>query len=316
MRGNESPTVSVCIPTYNSAHFISVALDSVLAQTFTNFECVVVDNCSNDNTREIVEKYLDRDSRIKYIVNESNIGSGGNFNRCLQHATGQYVKFLCADDLLKPKCIEQLVNIMEENPSVLLAACARQLTDRQLVPTFTLAYSKQKEVLTGTEVIKKCFIEGQNFIGEPTAVLFRRNDAMRGFNLAYRQLIDLDMWFYILEKGNFAFTPEVLCVFRQHGEQETISHLATDAAIEDEFRLYDDYVNRDYMNISSIKKYEIKYTKAYFAWKQQYSGIELSIIRAKISQHIGLPLFYIGLPLFYVLLIYKKLRDTIRQFIE
>jgi glycosyltransferase involved in cell wall biosynthesis len=316
MKENELPAVSVCIPTYNNAHFISDALDSVLAQTFTNFECIVLDNCSTDNTREVVAKYLERDKRIKYSVNETNIGSGGNFNRCLQHATGQYVKFLCADDLLQPACIEQLVSIMEENPSVVLAACARQFTDRHLVPTFSLAYSKQPEVLAGTEVIKKCFIEGQNFIGEPTAVLFRSKDAERGFNLSYRQLIDMDMWFHILEKGNFAFTPEVLCVIRQHGEQETISNFATDAAIEDEFRLYYDYVKKEYMNISSVTKYKIKYTKAFFAWKQQDAGIEISKIKAKISRHIGLPLFYFGLPFFYVLLIYRKLRNSIGHFIE
>ncbi len=306
MNGSELPIVSICIPTYNNAHFLADALDSVFAQTFTSFECIVVDNCSTDNTDEVVAKYLKRDERLKYIVNETNLGSGGNFNRCLHHATGNYVKFLCADDLLKPTCVEELINMMEDDPSIVLASCARQLTDKDLTPTFTLSYSNQHEILTGTEVIKRCFIAGQNLIGEPSAVLIKKKDAARGFNLTYRQLIDLEMWFHLLEKGNFAFTPEVLCIFRQHENQETRSNFANDAGIDDEFRIFNEYVNKEYINIPRIKKLEIKFAKALFTWNQQYYGIDKMIIDAKLSQ-------YFGLPLFHFLLMYKKLKDIIRR---
>jgi len=304
VRGSELPAVSICIPTYNNAHFISDAIESALAQTFTDFECIVIDNCSTDNTQKVVAEYLERDKRIKYISNETNVGMGENFNRCLKYASGEYVKFLCADDLLKPLCLENLVRMIKENPSVVLASCARQLTDSSLTHTSTLAYSKRPEMLTGIEVIKRCFIECKNLIGEPTAVLFKKKDGMRGFDLGYRQLMDLEMWFHILEKGDFAFTPEILCLFRQHEGQRTKSNLATDAAIEDEFRIYYDYVNKDYMNISIFKKYEVKYTKAFFAWKQQYSGIDKAPVKTNISRNFGLPLFY-------VFLTYHKLRNFI-----
>ena len=82
-------------------------------ETFGDFELVVVDNCSTDHTRELVADYAARDQRIRYLCNESNVGARENLNRCLQAAQGEYVKILCADDLLAPDSLRVAVSLLE-----------------------------------------------------------------------------------------------------------------------------------------------------------------------------------------------------------
>ena len=83
-----SPKVSVLIPTYNYAHILDETIESVLAQTYTDFELIIVDNCSQDNTEHVVSKYL-IDKRVSYHRNSQNIGLAGNWNKCLELARGQ-----------------------------------------------------------------------------------------------------------------------------------------------------------------------------------------------------------------------------------
>ena len=73
--------ISVCIPSYNYAHFLAGAIESVLNQSYKYFELIVIDNCSTDNTKEIVQKYLEIDQRVKYLCNETNVGLVRNFSR-------------------------------------------------------------------------------------------------------------------------------------------------------------------------------------------------------------------------------------------
>jgi glycosyltransferase involved in cell wall biosynthesis len=101
------PKVSVCVPVYNGADTIERSIDSVLAQTYTDFECVVVDNDSSDAT---VERILsNRDRRIRLVRNETNLGGVLNHNKCLSVARGELIQFLAADDWLLPHCLETLV---------------------------------------------------------------------------------------------------------------------------------------------------------------------------------------------------------------
>ena len=94
-----APKISVCIPTYNYAHYISFAVESVLNQQFTDFELIIVDDCSKDNTEEVVSRFL-YDKRVSFEKNERNLGLVGNWNKCLSKARGEYIKFVFADDML------------------------------------------------------------------------------------------------------------------------------------------------------------------------------------------------------------------------
>ena len=106
------PLVSICIPVYNGETYIRQAIESVLAQTYTNFELIISDNLSTDKTLEIVDSI--RDDRIKISKNKKNLGLVGNFNACIHKANGKYVKVLCCDDVLSPDAIKKEVDAFEK----------------------------------------------------------------------------------------------------------------------------------------------------------------------------------------------------------
>jgi glycosyltransferase involved in cell wall biosynthesis len=120
-----NPKVSVLIPTYNYAHFLDETIQSVLNQTYNDYELIIVDNKSTDDTLEVVDKYLG-DRRIHFYQNATNLGLSGNWNKCLEYATGEYIKFLCADDKFHPEMLRKFVSVMDENPTVSLVTCDKE----------------------------------------------------------------------------------------------------------------------------------------------------------------------------------------------
>lgn len=106
--------VSIIMPSYNTAKFIEETISSVLAQTYTNWELVIIDDCSTDDTDEIIMPYL-MDLRIKYIKNEKNSGAAISRNRALREAKGKWIAFLDSDDLWHPEKLEKQIAFMEKN---------------------------------------------------------------------------------------------------------------------------------------------------------------------------------------------------------
>ncbi len=107
-----SDTVSIIMPSYNTGKFISETIQSVLGQTYTNWELIIIDDCSTDNTDQVISPYL-VDKRIKYIKNECNSGAAVSRNRALREATGRWIAFLDSDDLWTSKKLEKQIQFME-----------------------------------------------------------------------------------------------------------------------------------------------------------------------------------------------------------
>lgn len=301
-----SPMVSVCIPTYNHAHFIVDAIDSVLSQTFSDFELLIIDNCSADNTRDIVAAYQDR--RIRYFCNDANVGPRENLNRCLFHASGKYVKILCADDLLEPESLSMMVALMEVNQEVTLVASGRILVDVGLNFIKNEAYSSRFAVIPGADVITRCLFFG-NYIGEPAAVLFRRDDALRGFNTAYSQLIDLEMWFHLLEKGAFAIIPEGLCKLRQHEAQESKGNRQAFSFLKDEYGIFEEFSKKSYVNRTFLNELYWNIRISYYIWRDRRNCRNRGDLHAMIGRQLNPWLFYLLCPAGLVL---NKLNKLIR----
>ncbi len=114
---NHAALVTVIIPTYNYGRFLSQTLESVLAQTYQNWECLVVDDGSTDNTREVVESYVRWDPRVRYIY-QSNQRAGAARNNGIRNGNGAYLQFLDADDLIEAQKIERQVEYLERHPEV------------------------------------------------------------------------------------------------------------------------------------------------------------------------------------------------------
>lgn len=116
----DHPKVSIGMPVYNGENFIQETLDSLLAQTFQNFELIICDNASTDKTEEICQKYATKDKRIRYYRNSNNIGAAKNYNRTFKLSKAKYFKWAAHDDIYAPEFLERCVEILDSYPSVIL----------------------------------------------------------------------------------------------------------------------------------------------------------------------------------------------------
>lgn len=219
---NVRPKVSVIIPVYNSERFLPECLDSILAQDFRDFEILIADDGSTDNSLEIIKRYAAKDSRIRWWRNPQNLGQTRNHNVCLQEARGEFIKFVHQDDkLLSASALQKMATALAENPAAALVGSASDVIDD---------HSRLKErrdffkagVWNGKQIIRASMEAVGNKIGEPSVVMFRKAQAARGFLNDYKQLWDLEMWYYLLEQGNFVYLAEPLCAFRQHAAQQSL----------------------------------------------------------------------------------------------
>lgn len=212
------PKISVLIPNYNSAKYLPEAIESVLNQSLDDFELIIVDNKSNDNSIEIVENYMKKDKRIQLYINDNNIGMYRNFNQALLYSKGEYIKFLNSDDKLHYKNLEILSNILDKKQSVSIVTSLRQcFGDKNdiLYPPFN------EGEYSGKEIILKSLKIG-NWIGEPTTVMIRRKNLNLGlFDISLLMFADFDMWLRQLQVGNIYFVKQVLSYFRIHKNQGT-----------------------------------------------------------------------------------------------
>ncbi len=111
------PKVSIGFPVYNGAVLIERALDSILAQTFTDFEVVITDNCSTDETEQICRTYAERDSRITYVRNDENVGASPNFQKAFHLSSCEYFRWAAHDDFIDPTYLERCVEVLDDNPN-------------------------------------------------------------------------------------------------------------------------------------------------------------------------------------------------------
>ena len=116
----DSPLVTIGLPVYNSERYVEKSLDSLLAQTYSDFILIINDNASTDRTPEICQAYVQNDPRVRYYQNEQNIGNPRNFNRIFELTATKYLKWSTADDLWEPTFLERAMEVMESDPSVIL----------------------------------------------------------------------------------------------------------------------------------------------------------------------------------------------------
>lgn len=115
-----APRLSIGLPVYNGERFLRFALDSILNQTYRDFELIISDNASTDETMRICQEYAARDPRIHYIRNVENIGATANFNRLFEMARGELFKWAAADDVISPTFLEKCIQVLDSDPSIIL----------------------------------------------------------------------------------------------------------------------------------------------------------------------------------------------------
>lgn len=123
------PAISVGLPVYNGERYVGVTIESVLAQTFVDFELVIVDNASTDRTPDICREYAERDSRVRYVRNPVNIGVGKNYCCAFSLAKGGYFRWLSADDYIAPTALERCKDVLDQRADVVLCCTKANIVD-------------------------------------------------------------------------------------------------------------------------------------------------------------------------------------------
>ena len=209
------PAISVCIPTYNGAKYIAQTIESILNQTFTDFEIIISDDGSSDKTLEIVGSF--NDPRIVRIDRLSKVGAEANWNNAVATASASLVKLVCQDDLLYPQCLEVEVQTMSKSENQDVSFCfhlrdfvtpnSRKLIARRVGYSNLQKYSK-------TEILTKVVRSGGNPIGEPMAVTMRKLSLNSAGKFRGDYVIDLDMWSKLSDQGSALFIEQHLSAFR------------------------------------------------------------------------------------------------------
>ncbi len=231
--------VSICVPTYNGARYLKACLSSALAQSFPDFELLVVDDCSTDDSVAIAKDIAKNDPRVRIETGVRNVGMVNNWNRAIELAGGEWIKFLFQDDVLAPTCVEALLARAETHKS-LFSACFRNFLVEAGTPESSLTRYKNN-VGQIAALYKDSFLPpnavarfatrnvGVNFVGEPTVTLLHRDIFAKvgNFDPAIIQRVDTEFWARAGLISGVAMERRVLASYRIHEKSASAVNYAT-----------------------------------------------------------------------------------------
>lgn len=222
------PIVSIVVPNYNHARYLPQRIESILNQSFTDFEIFLLDDCSQDNSREVINRYVALDARIVPVFNEQN--SGGVFkqwHRGLSLARGQYVWIAESDDFADPTFLEELVLLLEENSTLAFAYSNSWIVDENSKIDGTTADWKREYFATdhwdsdftvsGKDELQT-YLSHYCTVNNASAVLFRRSsiEAAGGVDTSFRYAGDWLMYIKLCVQNNIAYKAACLSYYREH----------------------------------------------------------------------------------------------------
>lgn len=215
-----TPGISVLMPVYNGAPYVARALDSILAQTYRDFELIVIDDGSDDASASIIEERAVSDRRI-VVLRQRNQGVIASLNRGLSMARAPYVARMDADDVAHPRRLERQIELMERRPEVGVVGTYLRVIDAVGVPGALIQFP------TGAAEVAERILFGSP-IAHPAAMM--RRDLIRalgGYRPFYRHSEDYDLWLRVHEVATIDNVPEVLLDYRQHGQNVSRRHAET-----------------------------------------------------------------------------------------
>ena len=272
------PLVSILTPVYNGEKYLAECIESVLAQTYKNWEYIIVNNCSTDRTLEIAQRYAKQVPRIRILQNDRLVSRIENHNIALRKISpaSKYCKFVHADDWLFPECLTRMVELAEKNPSVGIVGAYG--LDGVRVRWDGLPYPST--VTRGHDLCRRMLKGGLYVFGSPTSILIRA-DLVRGRDEVYPNTDDFDSLYAdqepcyeMLRNHDFGFVHQVLTFSRTH--QESVTSRAATTGLN--------YDLPAYVNI--FKKYGSIYLS-----QQEYRD-RLKVLTDRYYGFLGQSLFY------------------------
>ena len=225
MKTTPGPLVSIVTPVYNGAEHLRECIESILAQTYQNWDYTIVDNCSSDESVEIARAYAAKDPRIRVHQNQQFFQAIANHNAALRQISpaAKYCKVVFGDDLIFPECLEKMVALAEENPTVGIVS-AYCLEGTQVICT-GLPYSST--VISGLEICRRHLLDKVHLFGSANSLLYRA-DLVRNRDPFFNEAnihADNELCFALLRTCDFGFVHQVLTFTRlRPGSLNTVSN--------------------------------------------------------------------------------------------
>lgn len=204
------PKVSVIMPAYNAEKYIAEAIDSILAQTYTDYEFIILNDCSTDRTEEIILSF--KDSRIVYLKNEENMGVAKTLNRGLSVARGEYIARMDADDISLPERFEKQVAWLDAHPQIGVLGSNVEIFDEN--GTVATGWSSTDPDQMKIDLFFSCGLAHPG-------VMMRRGVVQKGYDPEYNGLEDYELWCRVAEEHGVTTLHDVLLRYRIHSSQVT-----------------------------------------------------------------------------------------------
>ncbi|WP_441000166.1 glycosyltransferase family 2 protein [Fodinibius sp. SL11] len=218
----EEPFISVVTPVYNGGKFLRECIESVLNQDYDNWEYILLNNYSTDDSLQIMQEYAEKDERIRIYDNEEFLPQMKNLNHAFRQISpdSKYCKMICADDWIFPDCLSKMVEIGEEYPSVGIVSAYRLVNNK--VHLDGLPYPSNFN--SGKDIARRYLLNGSSVFGSPTSLLFRSDLILKRDKVfeESHQASDTGACIDILKESDLGFVHQVLTFSRRH--EDTISN--------------------------------------------------------------------------------------------
>lgn len=203
--------ITVLIPTYNCEQYVHDAVKSILDQTYANFECIIIDDCSTDSTVDIIKAF--DDTRIKLIVKPENSGYTNSLNYGLTIAKGQYIARMDGDDISLSHRFEKQIEVLEQDKNIAVCGSVFRIIDTE---TFIAAPEKHEDIKLG--------LLNDSCIGHPTAMIRKSvlDKYQINYNIDFEPAEDYDLWVRLSKLGKLHNIQEVLFLYRVHDSQVSV----------------------------------------------------------------------------------------------
>ncbi|MCQ2256405.1 MAG: glycosyltransferase [Bacteroidaceae bacterium] len=258
------PLISVIIPNYNHARYLNQRIDSVLSQTYTNYEVIILDDCSTDNSKNVIEQYRNNPKVSAIEYNETNSGSTfKQWNKGFQLAKGEYIWIAESDDFCENTILDELILAIQKFPDVVIAFSSFCLVDGK-GNAYKLRNDFSNEVIMyeGNAFIQNKMI-AENSICNASSVLFKKDSALKISRayMNYKACGDYLFWVMLAETGNVVHVDKCLDYFRRDGLNVTVSAMSNGLSYLENYKILRYIKGRKLMTIGQWLRLKIAYVE-------------------------------------------------------
>lgn len=269
-----TPLISVLIPNYNHAKYLKQRIESVLNQTFRNFELIILDDCSNDDSKIIIENYRHHDLVSNIIYNKHNTGNTFvQWKKGIEISKGKYIWIAESDDWSEPTFLENLIYKLEADIDISLAFAQTMCLNQDDTIRFITSSTKIDEIQDGNDFIRTKMIF-QNSIVNASMVLFRKKIALEISNdyLTFKYCGDWLFWINIIQNHKIFYSGKILNYYRKHDKDVSSKFLFSGENFKEEIQLFNQLLLENIINFKTYKyivrfKYRV-FIKNIFKYKK------------------------------------------------